>query len=228
MSNSIDDSKFLDENFQNSLKSDNTKISEDILNISIEQVIHNNQNGSTVVLKLPANDYFTFNINSIKYLVDKDFKGIYISFCRPYNNLKGLLKENEIDTNKIIIMDFATSYSNKKDYDYLEDIEISQHLNVDVLFDSIKDSLNQLDCKNKFIFIDSITTFALYKNPSEIIRFSDFLSNFSKAKNDENLIVIFNVAEILSKKEYVKDICIHADIVIDLINSEERKMNLAK
>ena len=74
---------------------------------------------------------------------------------------------------------------------------------------------------NKFIFVDSITTFALYNNPSDIIRFSDYLSNYTKANSNENLIVVFNVAEILCQKEYIKDICIHADRVIDLINSNE-------
>lgn len=212
------------ENFEKKFKLDDNKISNNILKNSIEEVIQKNQNGAIVVLKLPTNNYFTINAKSIKYLIDSDFKGIYISFCRPYDNLKGLLKSNNIDTKKIIIMDYATSCISKDD-DSTVCIDISHHLNVDTLFDKIKDTLNKIDTQNKFIFIDSITTFALYKNPSEIIRFSDYLSNYSKEKIDENLIVVFNVAEVLSNKDYIKDICIHADKVIDIINSYKQEID---
>ena len=66
----------------------------------------------------------------------------------------------------------------------------------------------------KFIFIDSITTFALYKPISESLRFSEFL--ISQVKGKKDIILILNVAKDLSQKKFIRDVVMRADKTIEI------------
>ena len=92
-------------------------------------------------------------------------------------------------------------------------VHISSKLDVDDLVRTIYTSLDQMKGK-KFIFIDSLTTFALHKPISETLRFSEFLMRQVKERKD--LVLILNVAKDLSHKKFIRDVVAHADKTIEV------------
>ena len=94
-------------------------------------------------------------------------------------------------------------------------MHISPELDVDELVRIIYILLEKMKGK-KFIFIDSLTTFALYKPVSETLRFSEFLMRMVKDEKEIILILIFNVAKDLSHKKFIQDVVMHADKTIEV------------
>jgi len=178
---------------------DISKVCNDIIHSSLSETIDKYNKGATVLLELPAESYFIANSASVRFLTDNGFEGVYISFQRPYDNVRGLFDEYDIDHEKVIIVDCASD-TGKENFDDINNI--------------ISDSLKKLKCKNKFILIDSLSTIALYKQESEIAELTKKLIGI----NDDNLLILFNVAEDLVKKPYIKDITSQADEVINVLN----------
>ena len=111
-----------------------------------------------------------------------------------------------IDKKKVKIIDYASS---------------SIENNFEEIGKSISESLKDLNSKNKFILIDSLSTIALYKKESEISKFADKLTDLIKNDKSDNLLILFNVAEDLVKKPYIKNITSNVDEVINVLNQLE-------
>ena len=110
-------------------------------------------------------------------------------------------------------------------------VHISPELDVDELVRTIYTSLDTLENKRfsghrkserfsremkgrKFIFIDSLTTFALHKPISETLRFSEFLMR--RVKDSKDIVLILNAAKDLSHKKFIRDVVAHADKTIEV------------
>jgi KaiC/GvpD/RAD55 family RecA-like ATPase len=186
---------------------------------SIEQAIQMDKHGVIIMIELPVNAYFEMNSSTIKLLTNQGFEGIYISFQRPFKNISSFFKSEGIDTSTILFVDAATALSGEQQNEDPRCIHISQALDIDELVKAIYLSLPKLKSKKKFIFIDSLTTISLYKPLSQIMRFSEFLMRTVRKENEENVILIFNVAKDLTQKKFIKDIAFHVDQVISVDNN---------
>ena len=198
------------------------KTSDKILIDYLDDTIKNHINGSMILLEIPSEKYFEMNTTSIKYLTDNGYHGVYLSIQRPIYNVGNLFKQKDIDLKKIFFIDCANSDQKQNTDNSYKTLNVSLSIDVDKLGDLIFSNLKQIKSKKKFIFIDSISTLALYKSSSDIIRFSDFLLNIIKAKKEDNVTIVINVAEGLTLKEYVKDISDHADEVINIVRNIEK------
>ena len=186
---------------------------------SIEQAIQMDKHGVIIMIELPVNAYFEMNSSTIKLLTNQGFEGIYISFQRPFKNISSFFKSEGIDTSTILFVDAATALSGEQQNEDPRCIHISQALDIDELVKAIYLSLPKLKGQKKFIFIDSLTTISLYKPLSQIMRFSEFLMRTVRKENEENVILIFNVAKDLTQKKFIKDIAFHVDQVICVDNN---------
>jgi KaiC/GvpD/RAD55 family RecA-like ATPase len=166
-------------------------------------------------MELPAEQYFEANVSSVKTLTGNGFEGVYVSFQRPFNNISSLLKQQGININKLFFVDVATAFGGELQEKSLRCIHISQSIDIDELVRAIYTSLDGLKGKKKFIFIDSLTTLALYKPLSETMRFSEFLMLTAK-KHKEKVLLVFNVAKDLAQKKFIKDVALHVDEVISI------------
>ena len=180
----------------------------------LADALKKHKEGSIVMMELPTDAYFESNISSIKLLASKGFGGVYISFQRPFKNISSLLKQRGINLNNLIFIDAATAVGGEAQESGGKCVHISPDIDIDELVRAIYTSLPKLKSKKKFVFIDSLTTIALYKPLSEILRFSEFLIRMVRNQEIEN--VIFNVAKDLAQKKFIRDIAVHADEVITL------------
>jgi len=171
--------------------------------------------GSVIMMEHPAENYFFYNIHLIKYLVTQGFSGVYISFQRPFNNVLSRMKSEGIDVDKLKFIDVAAVFTG--DIQERDDhcINIDEHINIDDLVKAIYTSLPDLKNDKRFIFIDSLTTIALYKPLSETMRFSEFLVHTVRNK-EQPVALIFNVAKDLAQKRFIRDVAFRVDHVINV------------
>ena len=52
------------------------------------------------------------------------------------------------------------------------------------------------------------------------MRFSEFLMRTVRKENEENVMLIFNVATDLTQKKFIRDVAFHVDQVISVENNE--------
>ncbi|PIN81173.1 hypothetical protein COV11_02560 [Candidatus Woesearchaeota archaeon CG10_big_fil_rev_8_21_14_0_10_30_7] len=172
------------------------------------------KNVKSIMLELNTESYFETNIKTIKILQKKGFGGVvYVSIQRPFKNISSTLKKQRISIKNMLFIDVASAVSNEAREKYKECVHISPKLDVDELIKAIYASAEKIKGK-KFIFIDSLTTFALYKPISETLRFTEFLMQL--VKGEKNTVLILNVAKDLSQKKFIQNVIVHADKIIEV------------
>lgn len=193
------------------------ELCDEVINSSLAKTIEKYHNGAMVMLELPVENYVVANSSSVKFLTENGFEGIYVSFQRPFENIKCLFEEYGIDKDKVTVLDYASFFCENENADQKNYVDISS-MDFKIIGEAIADSLKKIDCKNKFVLIDSLSTVALYKDGSEVEELAKNLIGI----NDDNLLILLNIAEDLVKKQYVKDITSYADEVINLLSCVEK------
>ena len=192
---------------------DYNELCKKIFGSTLDETVNNYNNGASVVLELPAENYFLISSKFIKHLTNNGLEGIYLSFQRPYDNISNLFKKYNINKHKISIIDCLC---NEKIDKNIKENTKNQNYKFERIIDKIINKLNQIKGEKKFIIIDSLTTICLYKSEPEIKRFTELLIKKIFYKN-KNIYVFFNVAEDLVKKQFIKDISKNSDKVINIV-----------
>ena len=174
----------------------------------IDNLLMKHENGGFFVFKLPTNFYWKSMVHSVKYFLDSGFKGVYLSFQRPYNNMFSLFSQFDIDPRNVYILDL-TNIDNDRQNDF-------SSTNFKDMRSQIFSFLNELNSSKKFVFIDSITTMSLINSDKWVNSFSDFLINTTDEKKSDDIYLIFNVAKELANKKIVRNITSTADAVLDV------------
>ncbi|MBS3119527.1 hypothetical protein J4475_01760 [Candidatus Woesearchaeota archaeon] len=182
----------------------------------INSIVKKGSNGQIVMMELPTDTYFSYSSAVIRTLTMKGFDGVYISFQRPLGNVTSLLKQQKINTKNILFLDIASILGEAAGNPQQAVAGMPADINIDELVKAIYTMLDNLRSRKRFIFIDSLTTIALYKPLSEVMRFSEFLSRTVRSHELENVILIFSVAQELAQKKFIRDIAMRVDEVITL------------
>ena len=197
------------------------KSTEEIIKSCLSNTINKCKNGGSIVIEIPTNNYSQINITSAKYLIECGFQGVYLSFQRPFKNISSIFKNNGIDTNKLIFMDLATQCTDEKSNDNYECVDESMTLNIENICKTVNSYIEKLNSSNIFILIDSLNTLALYKSPEDIIQLADTLSQNIKNKS-KKVFILFNVADDLCQKDFIKEITVQSDETINVVKYIEK------
>ena len=165
----------------------------------LNQFVKDHENGSFVLLESPAENYFESNLQSVDYLLNEGFEGVYVSFQRPFNNVAGSFIKQGIDLNKILIIDGATAFVSGEQKENPRCVNISSDIKIEDLVNVIYKSLQEFKGCKKFVFVDSLSTIALYKSFSDTLKFPKSLLETLKDSKCENVTLFFNMAQELSK-----------------------------
>jgi len=182
----------------------------------LNQFVKDHEEGSFVLLESPAESYFDYNIESIDNLLNEGFEGVYVSFQRPFNNVADSFIKQGIDLNKILIIDCATAFISEKKKKDPRCVNIRSDTEIDELVEIINRTLQQLRGCKKFVFVDSLSTIALYKSFSEVLNFPKYLLETLKDSSCENVTLFFNIATELSKDVLVESMSSYSNQFIHL------------
>ena len=171
---------------------------------------------SVVIIETPAENYLEANISSIKSMVDNGYKGIYLSFQRPFRNISNIFEKENINLNSLYVVDCATAFSESDQEINPRCININPDVKIDDMVNIICNSLENLDEGKRFVFVDSLTTLGLHESFSETLRFPELLINTIKKKNIDDVTFVFNIAKHLTGKRYVENLNVYANEYIHL------------
>lgn len=185
-------------------------------NTAINKALEEHDTAAIFLLETPAENYLDANIASVSSLLKNGFEGIYLSFQRPFKNISTLFERNDIDIQKLIVIDGATAIAGKINEKNPRCVQLSRGFEVDDISENIFLSLPRLKSKNRFVFVDSLTTLSLYEPLSKAMNLPKYLMNKMEKNEIRNVVLFFNVAEDLVDKNYIENVCIYADEHIHL------------
>jgi len=122
-----------------------------------------------ILIETSAENAFNVTLAALKILTEKNDCGIIISSNRPYVNLMSNYKRNDINTDKVFILDLISKnqngHINGENVMFLENASSLTHISLSVN-EYVKKSNGR-----KFFFIDSITTMLIHNDPYVFARF---------------------------------------------------------
>jgi len=178
---------------------------QDISDYINEYINRGDDNSNLILLKHRSDVYSQSNAISLKILLDRGFKGIFISFQRPKKNLDYWIEKNNLDKEKIVVLDYSDT----------------EHKNISYLYDDIIKYITKIDATKKFVFIDSLNTMALCNQDIWIDDFTVRLLENIEKKTFDNTFFIVNFAKELSDKNIVHNFAEYADGIIDISNTKD-------
>jgi len=143
--------------------------------------------GSIILLETSSDQSFETSMASVEALLNKNDSGIIISANRPYSNLMSVYKKNNIDTNKLYVLDLISKSQNADvEADNVMYVENASALtNISLAVNEILKNLNG----KKFIFIDSITTMLIHNEPYVFARFLHSILTKMRLNGVEGLLI---------------------------------------
>ncbi|MFA5246534.1 MAG: hypothetical protein WC408_01430 [Candidatus Micrarchaeia archaeon] len=179
---------------------------------SLKRAIEAHKDGAVLMVEHPASTYIDSTILAVKTLTDAGYEGVYISYQRPYKNISDRFKAEGIAVDSIAFIDAATALADQKNEKNPKCICLASDADIDDLVRAVYTSFEKLDGKGKFVYMDSLSTITLYKPLSEVVRFSEFMVRI--VRKHEIHYAVFGVAEDFAQKNFVKNIALRVDEVL--------------
>ena len=193
------------------LPTDRKRIDPGSLSSTLASSISPSKNGWAVMLEIPEDNYFELNLETVGTIVKMGYSCVYVSMHRPYANLQAGLSKTGVPKEKVWVVDAASSIagveSAQKNCTYL-----ATPLSIDDLTRAIFQAAPRLSGEKKCLFLDSVTTLAVYQPLSETLRFAEFISRILRKEEVNGILV--NVANGLAQKKFIQDIAPSFDKVI--------------
>jgi KaiC/GvpD/RAD55 family RecA-like ATPase len=133
---------------------------------------------SIILIDVKAEDYMKVSIDVLKVLVNEDkLPGVYITVNKPYATMKRILAGAGVKAEKMYFIDCITKMAggevipNDKNVFYLDSPQNLTGLGV-----AMAEAITAIKGKEKFLFMDSLSTLLLYHNSGTVAKFSHFLT----------------------------------------------------
>lgn len=147
-------------------------------------------NGDVVLILTSAEKYLENIINVLKILINKKSRQcIYVTINKPYQVLLNVLKKNDIDTEKIFFIDLISKMTAMDTTGAKNALFITSPDSLTELSIAISESVRNLQSKNKFIFLDSLSTMLIYNQTGTVAKFAHFLIGKMRTEGVEMIII---------------------------------------
>ena len=135
------------------------------------------EEGKISLYMVKAEGYVKTNTGILKQLINEDkLFGIYITVNRPYHNLISILKDNKINTDNLFVIDAITLSTGGHPSDEKNCIFLDSPTNLTDITIALRQAVDVLKDKKKFIFFDTLSTLLIYNQSNSVIKFAHFLT----------------------------------------------------
>ncbi|MFH0972022.1 MAG: ATPase domain-containing protein [Candidatus Micrarchaeota archaeon] len=129
-----------------------------------------------VLLVSNSKDYMQSNYAAMRLLMEaEDAAGIYVTFNRPYDSLAEVLKTEKIDLERLYFLDLITQSTGKRGERTENCIFLPSPRNLTELSIALTQLIERMEQKNRFIFMDSLSTMLIYNSAGTVAQFTHFL-----------------------------------------------------
>ncbi len=129
-----------------------------------------------IMLVTPSKQYLEANLAAMNLLMEpKEAAGIYVTFNRPYESLATTLENSKIDTERLYFLDLITRTTGKRGERTENCIFLPSPRNLTELSIALTQLIERMEQKNRFIFMDSLSTMLIYNSSGTVAQFTHFL-----------------------------------------------------
>lgn len=134
-------------------------------------------NVGITLVKTNASDYQDVNFRIMDRLVnDKGIPGLYVTVNKPYKTIEKLLDERELDSSRIFFIDAITKKERDETRDANNVVFIESPQRLTDLSIAIKEAVESMPDKEKFLFFDSISMLTTYSDSTTVAKFAHYLT----------------------------------------------------
>ncbi len=171
--------------------------------------------GDVSVVTISSDSYDDFLLRLFKDFSKGGKQLVFVSATRSQMDFNNLLKENKIKPQNLCFIDTVTKLSgevlkNKSRIMYVEHPSDLTEISIDITSCVEK-------YKNNVLVLDSLTTFFLYNNPTDLFKFIHIISQ--KAKKIKSIVIFIAIKEEIDSA-LIKRLGSYCDYQIDLSSKE--------
>jgi archaellum biogenesis ATPase FlaH len=141
-----------------------------------------------VVLDTRAENYSNAVMESAKFMVGKEQKGVYVTVSRPYRYILKEMQKRNIPTAGIFFLDCVSYMAGEGGEGCCAFVENPAALEEISMY--LTSSLNRIDSPEKFLIFDSLSTLLIYNSLNSVREFSMFLMNKLRLDDVNGVLVI--------------------------------------
>ena len=144
----------------------------------IRKEIKNLPENFIILFVTTAKNYMKVNLSILRVFVnEKKFYGIYVTINRPYNSLVKLLKKEGININRMFFIDCISETVGGKMEMRENCLFLASPKNLTELGIALTEATSGIGGKaNRFLFLDSLSTMAIYNSFTTLTQFAHFLT----------------------------------------------------
>ena len=141
-----------------------------------------------VLIVVPAARYAQVNQDILSYLCNEmNYMCIYATVNMPYKVIAKTLSSKKINTDNIFFVDAVSGVSVKNDAKNCIFINSPQSLTEISI--AMSQAVNGIKERQKFVFLDSITTLMMYNSHTSVARFAHFLASKIREWNIKGFMI---------------------------------------
>ncbi len=176
-----------------------------------------------VLVTVHATAYHETNIDILKHLIqDNKTPGVYVTLNKPYETLKRLMVQNNIDPNMILFIDVVTKIPGQESKKIDNCLFIGSPEKLSDISLAIEQAIQSLDHENKFIFFDSLNTLSIFNNQTVVAKFIHFLTVKMREWKVKGIIISLKKETDDKIINHISQLC---DTNIDIDNSKSIKLH---
>ncbi len=137
-----------------------------------------------------ADDYVAVNKQILEHLVGGEgLAGIYVTVNKPYSTVVKTLEDAGIDTADIFFIDAISEDTGADIEDAPNVVFLESPQGLTSLSIAISEAVENLPEGRKFVFLDSLSTLAIYNDMDTVSQFAHFLTGKMRSWNVAGTIV---------------------------------------
>ncbi len=139
--------------------------------------------GEWVVLLRPAREsYLRASGRMLRMLAGLGYESVYVSLAHPQSRLLSILKQEEVDTQKLYVADAASMQGGGMHASSERVVYVHAPHNLTDVSVAIDALLSRLQGRKKVVVIDSLSTLLAHHSPRKVHRFASFLISKLRAQ----------------------------------------------
>ena len=151
------------------------------------------EGGEIILLHFNPLNYSELTLEALSFLINEKEAGImYITASRPYCYLSRVMKDRKISKENLLFIDCITYLANVPSELSENCVFVETPAELEDVGMHTARLMGKIKTKNKFLFIDSMSTLLIYNNMRSLREFSTFIKNLLRDNGVGGIFITIN------------------------------------
>ncbi len=152
--------------------------------------------GRITLIDTPQNFHLQVTLEILKVLTkERGCSGVYMSTLKGYPEMTKIFENNGVDVSKVYFVDVISKMYGLEPQSTPYCEFVSSPINIQSISNAIKNYLDKIKGKDRFVIFDSLTTILLYNSLPRIVQFTTAIAEHLKAEHVNAILVMMTTAK---------------------------------